>query len=92
LKETTYTVFEKEMHIVIKEAKHVIRSVELDKEAAQALDMKKGEACLTMDRITYSDQGAVLELMTFFYPTDSFQFEINLPRHEKGIALKMSEG
>ena len=92
LKETTYTVFEDEMNIGIKEAKHVIRSVELDAEAAKVLNMKPGEPCLTMNRITYSDQGALLELMTFYYPTDSFQFEITLPRHEKGIALKMSEG
>lgn len=92
LKETTYSVFENELHITIKEAKHIIRTMELDAEAAKALDMKPGEPCLTMDRITYSSQGTVLEVMTFYYPTDRFQFEITLPRHEKGIALKMSEG
>lgn len=92
LKETTYSVFEKGMQINIKEAKHIIGTVALDDEAAAALNMKPGEPCLTMDRITYSDKGAVLEMITFYYPTDSFHFEITLPRHENRIALKMSEG
>jgi hypothetical protein len=44
----------------------------------------------TMDRITYAESGSVLELMTFYYPTDTFQFEITLPRHDPGIAVKLS--
>ena len=91
LRETTYSVFENEMHIEIKEATHVIRMVELDPEAASALDMKSGEPCLTMDRITYSEQDKVLELMTFYYPTDTFQFEITLPRNERRLALRLAE-
>lgn len=91
-KETTYSVFENEINISIKEAKHIIRSIELDVEAAEALNMDAGEACLTMDRITYSEAGNVLELMSFYYPTNTFQFEITLPRHDPGIAVKMSEG
>lgn len=92
LTETTYTVFENEMRIKIKEAKHVIHTVELDGEAAEALNMKAGEPCLVMDRVTFADHGGVIEIMRFFYPTDSFRFEITLPRHATGLALKMSEG
>lgn len=91
LTETTYTVFENELHVTIKEAKHVIHTVELDAEAAQALDMKAGEPCMVMDRVTYADHGGVIEIMRFYYPTDRFRFEITLPRHATGIALKMSE-
>ena len=90
-KETTYSVFEQEMHIEIKEVKHVIRSVELDADAARWLNMQPREPCLTMDRITYSADDNVLELMTFFYPTDTFQFEITLPRQERGLSVKLAE-
>ncbi len=91
LKETTYSVFENEMHIAIKEAKHIIRSVELDVDAAETLNMKPGEPSLAMDRITFSKEDKVLEMMTFYYPTDTFQFEITLPRQERGLAVKLAE-
>jgi hypothetical protein len=44
-----------------------------------------------MDRITFAENGSVLELMTFYYPTDSFQFEITLPRNEQQISYRISE-
>ena len=44
LKETTYSVFENEMHIAIKEAKHIIRSVELDAGAAETIEHETGRA------------------------------------------------
>ena len=44
-----------------------------------------------MDRITYSREDKVLEVMTFYYPTDTFQFEITLPRQERGLAVKLAE-
>ncbi len=91
LNETTYSVFENEMHIAIKEAKHIIRSEELDADAAAILNMKPGEPSLAMDRITFSKENNVLEIMTFYYPTDTFQFEITLPRQERGLAVKLAE-
>ena len=91
LKETSYSVFEKEMHISIKEAKHIIHSTALEADAAKALNVPSDSTCLTMDRITYADNGSVLELMRFYYPTDSFQFEITLPRHEQNISYRISE-
>lgn len=90
-KETSYSVFEREMHIKIREAKHIIHSTALEPDAAAALNMAPGATCLTMDRITYSENGNVLELMTFYYPTDAFQFEITLPRHEEQIGFRISE-
>ncbi len=90
LKETTYSVFENELHIEIKEARHVIRISELEAEAAGFLNMEPGEPCLTMDRITCSEQDKVLELMTFYYPADGVRFEITLPRNERRLALRMA--
>ncbi len=90
LKETTYSVFENEMELQIKEARHIIRTVELDEQAAADLEMSVGEPCLTMDRITYSTNNTVLEMMTFYYPTDSFRFEITLPRSDSGVSLNIA--
>ena len=89
--ETSYTVFENELNIAIKEAKHVIRSGNLSEKAAKWLNMSPDDPCLTMDRITYSKDDKVLELMTFYYPTDTFEFEITLPRQERGLAVKLTE-
>ena len=91
LKETTYSVFEKEMHIAIKEAKHIIHSTPLEADVAAALNVPPDSTCLSMDRITFAENGSVLELMTFYYPTDSFQFEITLPRNEQHISYRISE-
>ncbi len=91
LKETTYSVFEKKMRITIKEAKHIIRSTPLEADIAAALHVPPDSTCLSMDRITFSENGSVLELMTFYYPTDSFQFEITLPRNEQQISYRVSE-
>ncbi|MDP2619730.1 MAG: GntR family transcriptional regulator [Hyphomicrobiales bacterium] len=90
LKETSYSVFEEEMHIPIKEVKHIIHTRALTPDVAAALNMQPDEMCLTLDRITYSTTGNVLELMTFYYATDSFHFEITLPRHAEHMALKIA--
>jgi GntR family transcriptional regulator len=84
--ETSYSVFENEMHIRIKEAKHIIRTSALQPEVAEALDMPESSTCLTMDRITYSESENVLEMMTFYYAEDSFHFEITLPRHDENLS------
>lgn len=90
LKETSYSVFENELHIKISKAKHVIHSTALEPSAAEALGMPTGAACLAMDRITHAEGGGVLELMKFYYPADSFQFEITLPRHVEQIGFRIS--
>ena len=91
LKETTYSVFERELNIKIKEAKHIIHSTVLDQEAADILAMEPGATCLTMDRITFSENGSVLEVMKYYYRADTFQFEITLPRDSDQLAVRMSK-
>jgi GntR family transcriptional regulator len=78
--ETTYSIFEQQMGLAIKEARHVVKTVQLEKAEAKHLNMKPGSICLAMDRITYSPQGSVMELMSYIYPPDRMQFEITLPR------------
>lgn len=88
-RETTYTVFEKQMGLQIKEAKHVIKVVKLNKWDAEYLGMRPGSVCLAMDRITYSPQGTVMEVMRYVYPPDRMQFEITLPRRTTGPLLRL---
>lgn len=90
VKETSYSVFENELHIKISRAKHIIHSTVLDPAAAEALGLAPGSTCLAMDRITYAENGSVLELMKFCYPPDSFQFEITLPRHVEQMGVRMA--
>jgi GntR family transcriptional regulator len=87
-RQTTYSIFES-MGLVIKEAKHVIKTVVLDSETAKRLHMKAGDICLATDRITYSPQASVLELTRFIYPPDRMRFEITLPRSSTAKVLKV---
>ncbi len=89
LHETTYSLFENKMGIKIKEAKHAIKTVAIDKSDAADLHMRPNDICLEMERITYSVQGTPLELMTYVYPPNRMQFEITLPRHSTDVILKL---
>jgi GntR family transcriptional regulator len=89
--QTTYSIFES-MGLVIKEAKHVIRTVSLDPDTAKRLHMKAGDVCLATDRITYSAQGNVLELTRFVYPPERMRFEITLPRNSAAKVLRVYSG
>ena len=79
--ETSYTVFEKRLGITIGKVRHIISAVAADSQAAEALRLQKGQICLTLDRITYSTQGAILEVMRFIYAPGKVTFEIDLPRN-----------
>ena len=57
LKETTYSVFEKEMHIAIKEAKHINHSTPMEADVAEALNDPPDSTCLSKDRITNPENG-----------------------------------
>ena len=87
--ETTYSIFEKKMGLSIREAKHIVKTVAIDESEAAVLRLRRGDICLGMDRITYSSQGSVLELMNYIYPPGRMQFEINLPRKNTGMLLKV---
>jgi GntR family transcriptional regulator len=91
-RETTYSVFERQMGLTIKEAKHVIKTVRVAEEEARHLGVNPDEVCLAMDRITYSSQGAVMELMSYVYAPDRMQFEVTLPRDPHGAVLKLRPG
>ncbi|MBI3699120.1 MAG: GntR family transcriptional regulator [Afipia sp.] len=87
--QTTYTLLEGPMGLVIKEAKHIIRTVSLDKGSAKNLHMHVGDVCLGMTRITFSNQGVPLEFTRLIYPPDRMRFEFTLPRTSGSQMLTM---
>jgi GntR family transcriptional regulator len=82
--ETTYSIYEEQMGLVIKEATHVVRTKRINEDESAILKIPVGSVCLTMNRMTYSTRGTLLELMNYTYAPDRMQFEINLPRQDAG--------
>jgi len=84
-RETSYAIIEQRLGIAIGVAKHTIKTVFLDGPTAGILGMQEGDACLSMDRVTYSEEGRALQLMQFFYPPGRMSFEITTSRQTPGI-------
>jgi DNA-binding GntR family transcriptional regulator len=80
---------ENSLGLVIKEARHVIKTVALDELSASNLHLHPGDICLGMDRTTYSAQNTVLEFTRLVYPPDRIRFEITLPRASSTQVLTM---
>jgi DNA-binding GntR family transcriptional regulator len=83
--ETIYPILEQRMGVVIKEARHVIKTTALDDFDASALRMSPNDVCLCMERVTYSMQNHAIEMMIYTYPPGRMQFEMLLPRDEKKL-------
>lgn len=83
--ETIYSILEQRMGVVIKEARHVIKTTALDDFDASALRMSPNDVCLCMERVTYSMQNHPIEMMIYTYPPGRMQFEMLLPRDEKKL-------
>ncbi len=90
-KETSYSVFEKQLGISIGLVKHVVKTAAIDVATAEALDLEEGHICLSMDRITRSSHGGVLEVMSFVYAPGRVSFEIELPRHATGMTIRLAD-
>lgn len=88
INQTTYSIFES-MGLVIKEAKHVIKTIALDTTEAKHLRLNAGDICLASERITYGRNGSPLELTQFVYPPERMRFEITLPRHSAAKVLRV---
>jgi GntR family transcriptional regulator len=89
--ETIYSILEQRMGVVIKEARHIIKTAALDDTDASALQLSPGNVCLCMERITYSMQSHPIEMMIYTYPPGRMQFEMLLPRDDKKLTARASE-
>jgi GntR family transcriptional regulator len=90
-KQSSYAIIEQRLGIAIGVARHTIKTVFLDDPGAAVLGMRKGDVCLSMDRVTYSEAGKVLQFMQFYYPPGRMSFEITSSRQGPSIELRVSE-
>lgn len=91
-KETSYDLFEKQLHLKIGLVKYEIKALPACASNADKLGIYEGDTCLTMDRITRNTAGVVIEFARFVYAPDSASFEITLPRHASPDTLKFCSG
>lgn len=80
-KDTSYRIFENQIHLDIGMVKHQIKAMPVGAASAIALGLHEDHICLTMDRITRDTKGSVIEFARIIYAPDSASFEITLPRH-----------
>jgi GntR family transcriptional regulator len=78
--ETTYTMWEQKVGIRLKGASHTIRATRADEGVAAALGVDAGDPVLTLDRVTYAEDGRPLEFITFHYHCERYEFSIMIPR------------
>jgi GntR family transcriptional regulator len=88
--ETTFTILEEKLGVVIKEAHHAITAQIADKDVANALKIKKGAPILVLNRLTNSVDGQALEYDVCHYHAERYKFSVTVPRHRftsKGILV-----
>jgi GntR family transcriptional regulator len=79
-KETTYTIWEKRAGVPIRGAAHSIRAGHADKEDAAALQIRRDDPVLILDRVTYAKDGRPLEFVSYHYHWRRFEFSVSAPR------------
>ena len=74
--QTIFTVMEETLHVVVNYAMEKIRAEAAAREYADLLEVKPGFPLLVLDRVTFSDQDAPLEYVTFHYRGDRCEFSL----------------
>ncbi len=80
--ETTYTILEQKLGVTIKEARHVIKAGNADRDVARALRVKPGAAILVLDRLTVGVDGRPLEYDICHYHSGRYTFSVTVPRRK----------
>ena len=80
--ETTYTILEKKLGVTIKEARHVIKARNADRDVARALHIKTGAPILVLDRLTIGVDGQPLEYDVCHYHSGRYTFSVTVPRRK----------
>lgn len=78
--ETTYTILEKKLGVVIKDARHVIKARIASREVARALRIKDGAPILVLDRLACGIDGQPLEYDVCHYHSERYTFSVTVPR------------
>lgn len=91
-KDTSYRIFENQIHLEIGMVKHQIKAMPVGAASAATLGLHEGHICLTMDRITRDCKGTAIEFARFIYAPDRASFEITLPRHASPKTMTIGKG
>jgi GntR family transcriptional regulator len=78
--ETTFTILEEKLGVVIKEAHHVITAQIAEEKVARALKIEKGAPILVLNRLTNSVEGQPLEYDICHYHAERYKFSVTVPR------------
>ena len=76
-----YRVFEDVLGFSIKEAKQTIGAELADANSAKLLGVKVGAPLLSIERVTFGEDGRALELLRAVYLPNYFRLSISLTRH-----------
>jgi GntR family transcriptional regulator len=93
--ETTYTILERNLGVIIKDAQHVIKSRIASREEARALKIKSGSPILVLERLTNGVDGRPLEYDVCHYYSERYTFSVTVPRRSlasKGVLAQANDG
>lgn len=76
-----YQIFTNKFNIVLARCEQTIRAVSLSKEIATLLNLKKNDAALYMESITYNDRNMPVEFLCCYFRGDKCTFEVELGRY-----------
>ena len=79
--ETTFTILEEKLGVVIKDARHVIKAAIADGEVARALQVEAGAPILVLNRLTSGIDGQPLEYDVCHYHSERYSFSVTVPRN-----------
>lgn len=77
-----YRVFEQELGLAIKDARQSIGADLADAASAKLLGVKPGAPLLSIERVTFGEDGRALELLRAVYLPDYFRLSISLTRRQ----------
>ncbi len=80
--ETTYTILEQKLGVMIKEARHVIKARNADHDVARALRIKVGAPILVLGRLAVGIDGRPLEYDVCHYHSGRYMFSVTVPRRK----------
>ncbi|QSO51215.1 GntR family transcriptional regulator [Alicyclobacillus curvatus] len=75
-----YRYIETNLNIILHEGKQIISALSAGQEESEILDVNEGEAMLSVERVTFSVDGEVVEFLDAIYRPDYFQYTIWLTR------------
>ncbi len=78
--DTTYTILERKLNIVLSGARQTIRAARADARDAACLGLELGAPVLVLDRVSHAADGQVVEYTMLHYHWERYEFSMFAPR------------